>query len=667
MDIARAIEDESEPSITIFTHSLPEEAFKGKKATQYHELFFDHTSDPSLRDVAPFLNELEYMEFRKRTYIEGFANYYVYTFKNAANDAKIKIRVTRNLSVSILANLTFLSSMCEYKSRNVMTVTGSQKRPLKKPTWKLFYYYKLSIILKKDTSIAISNYKPLMFYSKCDFSKPLHKFIKNLLSAPYLQIPKSLETSFIYDYGENWINKTKEISNQSLDAFLKNTLGYLHLTLTQYSERDHFETIEIENQKYSILNGIYIAPTTKSVFTDNSEMIDGILMDTTWKVIHKYVTSILMCSSYNVGVSLAFAFGGSEDRDLYNMFIEKFKSIIGIDLTNYYVESDQGSALRSVCDKFKKTHLACLRHFKVSLKTQKYSFIVCNLISCRSKFDFDNLAKTYAKMLKEINDAKDLKQLLTKLNKVGLTYKDDEISIENIDVWNRVSMYSRISTRMPSTTNCLESTHGHLNEDIQRRNPFWPSLFRLVKSINQREHSFKSHLIHSYYRIQRNVLKRVRCGDRAEIQKEIAFYGSTSTQCMCGETTLESSMYRTILPCSHMIMCGAEFPPPPDVDLNIHPTCTNCTFEYTIVQRTNDPPNPDNNAKLKANAIKDIKRYSHYRNKLEIEQFVETNFDNGDGYANGKPMGYYSLTHKGIQVFSQKAKAKEEVSESSEI
>ena len=78
MDIARAIEDESEPSITIFTHSLPEEAFKGKKATQYHELFFDHTSDPSLRDVAPFLNELEYMEFRKRTYIEGFANYYVY-------------------------------------------------------------------------------------------------------------------------------------------------------------------------------------------------------------------------------------------------------------------------------------------------------------------------------------------------------------------------------------------------------------------------------------------------------------------------------------------------------------------------------------------------------------------------------------------------------------
>ena len=128
----------------------------------------------------------------------------------------------------------------------------------------------------------------------------------------------------------------------------------MHLTLTQYSERDHFETIEIENQKYSILNGIYIAPTTKSVFTDNSEMIDGILMDTTWKVIHKYVTSILICASYNVVVSHAFAFGGSEDRDLYNMFIEKFKSIIGIDLTNYYVESDHGSALRSVCDKFLK-------------------------------------------------------------------------------------------------------------------------------------------------------------------------------------------------------------------------------------------------------------------------------------------------------------------------
>ena len=192
-------------------------------------------------------------------------------------------------------------------------------------------------------------------------------------------------------------------------------------------------------------------------------------MDTTWKTIHKYVTSLLMCSSYNVGVSTAFAFGGSEDKDLYNMFIDKFNSLLGIDLKQYIVESDQGSALRSVCDKFNQLHLACLRHFKVSLKTYKFSLQISNLISVRSQQELDNLMKIYETEFSQITDSNDMKRLSIQLHKIGLTFNDGKLKIEEENIWKRVSMLARIPTRMPSTTNALESTYGHLNELVQRK------------------------------------------------------------------------------------------------------------------------------------------------------------------------------------------------------
>ena len=37
-------------------------------------------------------------------------------------------------------------------------------------------------------------------------------------------------------------------------------------------------------EKYNIFDGVYISPFTKSIFKDNTELIDGILMDTTWNI-----------------------------------------------------------------------------------------------------------------------------------------------------------------------------------------------------------------------------------------------------------------------------------------------------------------------------------------------------------------------------------------------
>ena len=646
------------------TKCQPEASYTGKKAAKYHEFFEDDETQLNLRDIGILLNEFEEFVFKKCTQTCSFCTF---TYKNSqAPDQKLKIRIDKNFNVTLFANTAFLAKRCFKSSKLVKTSTGSQGRQLKKTICKCLFFYTVEIHMKKSTTKAIYKDLPLMFYDKSDFGKSFHFYVKHLLQVPYRTLAKANESSFIFDYSQSWIGaKKKSESMRSLSTFLSNTLGYLYLTLIPYSETDHFESLEIDDSKFSILNGLFIAPTAKSLFENNKEMIDGLMMDTTWKTINKYVTSILMCSSFNVGVSVGFAFGCAEDKDLYNLFIDKFKAVIGVDLTAFCVESDQGSALRSVCDEFKQSHLACLRHFKVSLKTNVFSHAICSIISCRSEFELEKLLGEYSKQFAVIEDEKEKNTLLDQLHKVGLTINANQIIISDSKTWSRVSMIERVKTRMPSTTNALEATHGHLNESTQRRNDFWPSLHRLVKSINDRTHSFQDHLKHSFQKIKRDVKNRANYIYEREMKKEIDSFSSTKTECKCGETKLESSMYRVTIPCSHMVACGAEFPSLPDVKLSVSPCWSECKFEYSITERSKDSPPADKCEKLKESIVKTIKRFSHYRNKKDIRQFVDEHFTTSDDYVNGKPLAYYSITSQGIRFFSNKLKAKKEPSESS--
>ena len=74
-------------------------------------------------------------------------------------------------------------------------------------------------------------------------------------------------------------------------------------------------------------------------------------------------------------------------------------------------------------------------------------------------------------------------------------------------------------------------------------------------------------------------------------------------------------------------------------------------------------------AKLKETAVKNIRRYSHYRKKADIQQLVEEYFDDGKGHVLGKPISYYRLTHQGILLFSQGKNRHDDctISESSDI
>lgn len=72
--------------------------------------------------------------------------------------------------------------------------------------------------------------------------------------------------------------------------------------------------------------------------------------------------------------------------------------------------------------------------------------------------------------------SKKVNKLNRLLKKVGLKMENDHIITIDEERWTEVSMSKRAEFRMPSCTNQLESTHGHLNSAIPRRNKFWPSI-----------------------------------------------------------------------------------------------------------------------------------------------------------------------------------------------
>jgi hypothetical protein len=133
--------------------------------------------------------------------------------------------------------------------------------------------------------------------------------------------------------------------------------GYLHLHIGLQVDGDPFEMVTRGEMCYSILRGWYISPWVASILTRNP--IDGILLDTTWRVLRQYMTAILMAVDDcrwlsmavdgNVGVPLGIAFGTAETVALYEQFYTALDQFFQLDLSQYIMESDQGPALCALC------------------------------------------------------------------------------------------------------------------------------------------------------------------------------------------------------------------------------------------------------------------------------------------------------------------------------
>ena len=163
------------------------------------------------------------------------------------------------------------------------------------------------------------------------------------------------------------------------------------------------------------------------------------------------------------------------------------------------------------------TQLFCHRHLLHSLQTNPYSYHAKLLIKSATDFEFNNACEFLANIFHtdiENDGKKHSHELMIEqiLNKIGLcySYQNNKIDVKDKKRWDQRSMLKRVSYSMPSTTNSLESTHGHLNKKTPSRNNFRSALYRVISNLTKQNNLYKEKVIHNYNQVIRKTKNRAK-------------------------------------------------------------------------------------------------------------------------------------------------------------
>ena len=162
------------------------------------------------------------------------------------------------------------------------------------------------------------------------------------------------------------------------------------------------------------------------------------------------------------------------------------------------------------------------------------------MVSATCEKDYNSLKKTYEDSWQTISN-EDLNVLNELLDKIGLMMNDKKIIKKNEDRWKEVSMIARPDYKMPSCTNQLESTHGHLNSLIPRRNELFSSLKRLMDEIVKKNDNFDKNFNHNYSRFKNKIIRFVKNTPQKVMRSMIQKYSTNldTNECKCGVKTHE--------------------------------------------------------------------------------------------------------------------------------
>ena len=620
---------------TVISQKEMSDSYHGTRAKKYFQLYIfphNHTESPQWTYLLLmcFINQLTgFIPRKHHPYKEISGRFCFYFIKEVNEDKIFKIRIEITAStISVYSNKAFLFDDNYFESKNIRESSnkGADGKTLKKYRLVTLTYYEMKCqdMDVNEGTRALYEEKD-MFYTACyDFTQCLHYFAKKV-AKKHPEYAK--ECDILSDFIKTWVKNKKEHIN-SLEVLSSKIAGYLTLDVRLNVNQNRLTKLKINHedqiQMYEIVSGVYVAPWTKSLFEHgNSDLIAGFLLDTTWKVMAQYVTCILMGCAYNIGLPLAFGFGKSETKDLYTELLVKFQESTGVDLRAKIIESDQGTALKAAIKEFDMIHLACLRHLLVSLQYNEYSFIVSQLVSCTTSAEIEQvknvMCEEYSHLPKKQKDV-----LNVALKKIGWTYTDTPHIVDE-ERWDSVSMETRLKYRMPSTTNSLESTHGHMNSDIPRRNELYTSILRIVEHMWDKVQNIEECVKRNYNYANRMTKRRL--DNKSEtISDEQMQYHTTQFHCECGENRLVSSMLGIDMICSHRLALTAKPDPCPDVKPPIIMANDHLEVEYNFLPpQVQKQPKSFNEMEIKY-IVNQIKSFSHFKEKTSIEEWVKSKF-----------------------------------------
>jgi hypothetical protein len=190
---------------------------------------------------------------------------------------------------------------------------------------------------------------------------------------------------------------------RTYETFKAEMGGTLRLWLKPRWEHDHLEKFVDGGIDYSIISGCWVHERAASILRHrDANQIDCLMLDTTWSVMREYVTAILVAVSHNTAIPLSYAFGPVEDCELYQIFADIFKEPeFGVKLSDFLLESDQGSGLKKYAGMNCIKQRFCLRHFLATLKDRVFGVYVHYLVKTQTMAEFTALRDAYRPQLHE--------------------------------------------------------------------------------------------------------------------------------------------------------------------------------------------------------------------------------------------------------------------------
>ena len=582
--------------------------------------------------------------------------YFTMTFA-LNNDEKKTIRFTyyydsKNIEMKASTKLVLENWTKQVTTK--MTKVGTHNRILSTPVKRDLVTFILSINTENDSSKAIISERNPIFYTIEDFSDAYCSFIRYFRRFWNDDIANDMR--FGIDFYDLWYVSSKIDPRITRRIFFEENEGYVEFIVNKRQHKNSEAFIIYEGEEYVIKKGIYISPFAESICSkENENIVHGVILDTTWRTLPDFVTSIIMASVCNVGIPMGFSFGPCENKDIYKVFYDKFSSVINVDLTKYVIESDRGSALKALSKEIGIEHLSCNVHFLRSLKTSEFSYQIGELVSAKCQIDLDILMDHYSKEFCKFIGTEKIENLNKALMSCGLIFdiNSKKISINNMNLWEHISLNCRAKYKMPTTTNALEASHGHLNARIPRHNDFYTAMNRLIRFIITKTHNFDVAYKSNLNRARRVIQRKCSSFYTSLLEKESKQYESTKEKCNCGETIILSEMMLVDIPCSHRMHKGAVFPKKPyDLTLKLKNSFEKLIVHLVVDEKVAESTEDNYEKYINRKAAATVRKFCKEKNLENIRNALEPfSLNDTEVFANGKPISFYECVSSGIHRF----------------
>ena len=233
----------------------------------------------------------------------------------------IFIRIKED-EIQVQMSTEFIKKDWLQEEKSFVSYVGSDNKILFNPkVQNHIHFFKVFSNISESSKYFINN-SFLLYFSKYNFSQILHFFAKKHY---YIGYPLNDDYYTLHQYIQHFYILNKKKLNSFDELKSTGIKGCLYLRLQEKVTKKRLPEYVCNGKVYYIIGGVFIMPHSKSLLLDKNIKIEGFLIDTTWRIMNFFVTSIITACVSNSSLPIGFGFGNGETKDLYNFLLSSIE------------------------------------------------------------------------------------------------------------------------------------------------------------------------------------------------------------------------------------------------------------------------------------------------------------------------------------------------------